>query len=69
MRKYWIGTVNETDDFGRIISDTFIDGEIRHGSWAIMTPASFHLYGIGLGQGLGQKYVKQDDGRFMKVEG
>lgn len=67
---YWLGGVGPNDDFGSKIDEVFIDGKTRQGPWGIMTPSNWEQYGVGrLGQGFGQKYVKQDDGRFLKVEG
>jgi len=34
-----------------------------------MTPKSFEINGIALGLGLGQRYKKQSDGKWLKVEG
>lgn len=68
---YWLGTVKE-DDFGRIITNCFIDGKttFKGNPWAIMTPDSWFEHGYGkLGTGYGQRYVRQADGRFLKVEG
>lgn len=68
--KCWIGPVPEADDFGQKIVDVFVDGKTVYGPWATMTPASWLHRGIGrLGQGLGQRYQKQTDGRWLKVEG
>jgi hypothetical protein len=58
MGKIWYGDVNNVDDYGRAIDNVFIDGRTKHGPWAIMNPTSFEMYGIGLGTGRGQKYVK-----------
>lgn len=66
---YWIGTVEAKDDFGETIEDTFIDGKTNRGPWAIMSPKSFKKHGVGLGTGLGQKYKRQPDGRWLKIEG
>lgn len=67
--KYWMGDVGEADDFGDPITDTVIDGATWRGPWAIMTPKSHRAYGCGFGTGQGQKYEKQADGRWLKVEG
>lgn len=56
------------DNFDQPIKHVFIDGATRFGPWAIMTPASHLKYGVGLGVGRGQKYIKQVDGRWHKVE-
>lgn len=69
---YWCGPIGPNDDFDRPIDKQFIDGKTRHGPWAIMTPESWKLEGgtFGrLGTGFGQRYEKQTDGRWKKVEG
>jgi hypothetical protein len=71
MKRYWMGTVRDRDDFGLEIKDTFYDGVVANtSSWAIMTPTSFLMYGCGrTGTGVAQKYERQKDGRWLKVEG
>lgn len=69
-RRYWTGSIRQKDDFGLSVGDTFIDGKTIHGPWAIMTPSSWRSHGVGrLGTGYGQKYKKQSDGRWLKIEG
>ena len=71
--KYWSGKVKAQDDMGRDIVNEFIDGKTCTGPWAIMTPKSYAMYGMSrngkLGEGLGQRYRKQPDGRWLKIEG
>ena len=68
--KYWTGTVDETDDFGHPIDGEFIDGRTMIGPWASMSPRSWARHGVGkLGTGNGQRYRKQADGKWLKVEG
>ena len=70
MAKYWMGDVPSLDDFEVPITDEFIDGKTVFGPWATMAPASWRANGIGsLGTGRGQRYRKQDDGKWLKVEG
>jgi hypothetical protein len=69
MKKFWMGTVPEQDDFGQPIIDTFVDGKTVYGQWAFMAPFSYGKYGVGLGLGKGQQYIKQPDSRWMKVAG
>lgn len=69
-QRYWSGNPPEEDDFGLTIKDEFIDGRTTIGPWAFMTPTSWKRIGVGrLGLGYGQRYKKQDDGRWLKVEG
>lgn len=66
----WYGQVPKKDDFGSIIEDEFIDGKMFNGTWSIMTPKSWNLYGCGkLGTGYGQRYKKNSENIFMKIEG
>jgi hypothetical protein len=68
--KFWMGHVDRNDDFGDMIAKEFIDGKTTLGPWGIMTPKNWRRHGIGrLGLGCGQRYEKQTDGRWMKVEG
>lgn len=69
-KSYWLTTVPSHDDFRQPIRDVFIDGRSRMGPWGLFTPDSWRYYGTGrLGVGWGQRYVRQDDGRWLKVEG
>jgi hypothetical protein len=68
VAKYYHGNVSEKDDFGVRIDNEFVDGATTMGSWAIMAPSSFEVYGKGLGLGKGQKYVKQPDGKWLKTQ-
>lgn len=47
--------------------DEMFDARMTTGVWACMDADCFDKYGVGLGQGFGQKYVKQADGRWLKV--
>lgn len=70
-KRFWIGPVADLDDFGVMITDEFIDGRtMPFGPWAIMAPGSWRLHGSPrLGAGWGQRYRRQADGRWLKVEG
>lgn len=54
--KYWHGPVPETDDFGVPIINIFYDAKAVSGHWAMMSPTSFAVHGLGTGPGLGQRY-------------
>jgi hypothetical protein len=72
---YWRTKIPEVDNFGYRITNEFIDGQCDpqgsfRGKWAIFSPYTWERYGCGkLGEGYGQRYLKQRDGQFMKVEG
>jgi hypothetical protein len=67
---YWTGKPPIKCDITNLpINNCFIDGKVLGGRWAIMTPRTHAVYGFGLGTGLGQKYVRQPDGRWLKIEG
>lgn len=44
----------------------FVDGKTTRGPWALMCPAAFREFGIGLGTGKGQKY---DAKTLEKIDG
>jgi hypothetical protein len=68
--KYWVSPVNERDDFNMLIDDIIYDGKTVMGTWALMSPGAWRAYGVGrTGLGLAQKYKKQSDGRWLKIEG
>ena len=67
--KFWMGDIGDKDDFGAPIKDEFIDCKTNMGPWGIMSPESFKTYGVGLGTGRGQKYKKQPDGKWKKIQG
>lgn len=67
---YWLGKLTKFDDFGLPYKDIMIDGRTIRGPWANMTEQSWRVHGVGrLGTGYGQKYKKQADGRWLKIEG
>jgi hypothetical protein len=68
--KYWQGATPKHCDICKSpIDNVFIDGAIITGAWANMDEKCYNVFGRGLGTGLGQKYEKQVDGRWLKVEG
>lgn len=68
--RYWCGPAPEKCDICSVpIKDVFIDGATRRGPWANMCPTCHMFNGRGLGQGSGQKYEKQDGGKWLKTGG
>ena len=65
----WTGS--KTCDFcHKEISDILIDGKTMMGPWATMCPSCHRFYGYKrFGTGIGQKYKKNSDGKFIKIEG
>jgi len=67
---YWLSPLGGFDDFDQPYKNEMIDGKTKMGPWANMTAESWKEHGIGrLGQGFGQRYEKQSDGKWLKVEG
>lgn len=51
------------------IQEAFVDGRTYTGRWASMCMDCYGEFGVGLGTGKGQRYEKQDNGSWRKVEG
>ncbi len=66
-KKIWIGST-KCDICGEELTKTLIDGRTSNGSWAVMCPKCHKVHGVGLGTGKGQKYVRDTEGDFVKVE-
>ena len=69
---FWLSPLDSHDDFGDPFKDVMIDGKTKMGPWANMTPVSWAEHGgTGgrFGTGLAQRYEKQPNGRWLKVEG
>lgn len=72
MTTYWLGEVHALDDLGNPIHDEFVDGcvEIKERrGWGIFVPTAYAALGGEFGTGRGQRYRKQEDGRWLKIEG
>lgn len=69
---YWTSGVGGFDDFGDPVKDIIIDGKTNQGPWGLMTPKSYKENGFWpnkFGLGIAQKYQKQADGKWLKIEG
>ena len=71
MERFWLGTApKECDVCTRPLIRTFVDGKTADGRWGIMCPSCRIEQGREkLGTGLGQKYERQGDGRWLKTAG
>jgi hypothetical protein len=65
--KIWMGST-KCDICGCECKKELIDGATREGPWAVMCPKCHRIHGCGLGSGVGQKYVRNLYGEFIKVE-
>lgn len=68
---YWIGPAPAKCDIcGKPIGNTFVDGKtLPQNMWGMLDLACHRMHGVGLGTGRGQMYRRQENGRWLKVEG
>lgn len=69
---YWKGPLPVTCDMcgEPFAGRKFVDGATKpKGRWGIMGLGCHRVHGLGLGTGKGQLYERQDDGRYLKIEG
>lgn len=68
---YWHGTTPEACDICKqALKAVFVDAKTRNGPWGMLCPGCHRVHGVGVGTGLGQRYVRQQsDGRWMKTIG
>lgn len=68
---YWEGSAPVCCEWCKgSLDGVFIDGKVRfRACWGKLCAECHEAHGIGLGLGKGQKYVKQPDGKWLKVEG
>jgi hypothetical protein len=72
MNKYWLGRPPQRcDACGAALDAEFSDMKSRLGSWGNFCPtcARSNITLRRYGTGFGQRYAKQADGRWLKVEG
>lgn len=67
--KYWCGEPDPCDGCNKPFEKRFTDGRTRSGQWGNMCPVCAMNHGMSLGEGRGQQYDKQPDGRWMKTGG
>jgi len=72
-KRYWMGDAPTQCDLNlhhsHAITTAFVDGKTKMGPWGNMCLTCHRRVGVGLGTGKGQKYEKQDDGKWLKVAG
>ena len=70
-RVEWLGTKPEKCDVcGNAIDKAFVDGKTKVGPWGILCTECWFQFGVGLGTGLGQLYLRdKDSDRFFQYHG
>jgi hypothetical protein len=69
-RLYWAGSkLDKCEICRQSLTETVVDGKTLMGPWALMCPACYSNYGLGLGTGRGQMYKRQSNGRWLKTAG
>ena len=67
--KKWYGDLN-CDICGKECEHYLYDGVTKMGPWATMCRTCMSKFGIGLGTGKGQEYLKNEEtGEFEKLRG
>jgi hypothetical protein len=68
---YWRSPVPRTCDMcGSPLHEQFVDGRIKGGTqWGYLDLKCHTARGMGFGVGKGQRYDRQEDGRWLKTEG
>lgn len=67
---FWCGSnVTHCQVTGEKLEDVMYDAMVMSGRWANIGQTAFDKYGCQLGTGLGQKYERQEDGRWLLVAG
>ena len=67
---YWCGSPPPACDCcGIAIHAEFVDGATKGGAWHALHPACHREIGVGFGIGKGQRYERQADARWLRVEG
>jgi len=67
--RYWAGDPKECDVCNKPFDKMMYDAATTFGGWGNLCQTCFGRYGTGLGVGRGQRYVKQEDGRWLKTGG
>ena len=68
MEKIWYGST-KCDVCENECVEILYDAKTNLGCWATMCNRCYIKHGLGVGKGVGQKYVKNEQGKFKKVAG
>ena len=67
--KYYVGAPEHCDVCTKPFGKMMYDAAMMNGRWANMCQTCFNRHARGLGVGKGQRYSKQEDGRWLKTGG
>lgn len=65
---YYVSAPDKCDICEKPFGNIMYDGATTFGPWANMCAKCHSLNGRGLGVGRGQRYEKQEDGRWLKTQ-
>ena len=68
MEKIWYG-FTKCDICGNECVDILYDAKTNLRCWATMCKKCYIKHGLGVGTGVGQKYIKNKHGKFQKIAG
>lgn len=60
----FIPTPSKCDMCSAHLGNEMYDAKTVSGQWGCLCTSCFHLHGVGLGTGRGQRYIAGDDGNF-----
>ena len=66
---FWTGPLTDCDIDHRPFVAVMYDAKTKSGPWGNLCDRCFEAHGVGLGTGLGQRYERQDDGRWLRTAG
>jgi hypothetical protein len=66
--RYWLSPA-KCDVCNNTTMPQMVDGKTHQGPWALMCGPCYKVLGVGIGQGNGQLYDRQSDGKYLKTAG
>jgi len=65
---YWLGA-HHCDVCRKMNPPELYNCRTNLGVWGMLCKECFNILGVGLGIGKGQRYERQEDGKYLQVEG
>jgi hypothetical protein len=66
---YWNGKITHCQITNKPLGDVMYDARLPTGQWGNIGQEAFEAYRCRLGVGFGQKYERQEDDRWLLIEG